>query len=83
MRKHGKYFTLDHRRLYAMREALGDKPKPQRTVSCVRETFADAAGRFAAFYGQESADAERCKAAASLTSIEQYAALDIEVLAHH
>ena len=43
MRKHGKYFTLDHRRLYAMREALGDRPKPQRTVSCVRETFADAA----------------------------------------
>jgi hypothetical protein len=40
VRKHGCYFTLDHRRLYAMRQALGSNKKPaDRTVTCILESF--------------------------------------------
>ena len=42
VRKHGQYFTLDHRRLYAMRQALGGQKKAlDRTVACVLESFKD------------------------------------------
>ena len=48
--------------------------------------FADAAARFAAFFGAASPDAMRCAKAATLTRIEEYEALgaeQLEVLAHH
>ena len=50
------------------------------------DTFLDAAGRFATFYGEGSADAQRCAAAAKLKRIDEYQALGaqrLEVLAHH
>lgn len=50
------------------------------------DKFLDAASRFTAFYGEQSADAQRCAAAAKLKRIDEYTALGtqrLEVLAHH
>ena len=42
VRKHGCYFTLDHRRLYALRQGLGsNKMLADRTVTCILESFND------------------------------------------
>jgi hypothetical protein len=42
VRKHGCYFTLDHRRLYALRQGLGSNKKlADRTVTCILESFKD------------------------------------------
>lgn len=52
-------------------------------VQGAMEGFRDAGARFAAFYGASGADAERCERAATATNLAEYAALSIEVLAHH
>ena len=47
------------------------------------EAFADAGERFAAFYGNQSADVVRCARGAGARSLAEYVAGSVEVLAHH
>ena len=44
-------------------------------LEAAASAFADAASRFAGFYGEESADARRCAAAEKVSTLEEYGGL--------
>lgn len=52
-------------------------------IEAAARAFADAASRFASFYGEGSADATRCAAAASVKTLEEYGTIGVEICAHH